>query len=92
MPIKTLLLFALCAFAEDKPVPKPQIPAEHQAEYWRTQALLMQAQTALRAAQEEAQGAVAQLTKDCGDKAGPASDPANPKLLACVPRPKPEEK
>lgn len=64
----------------------PVISAEHQAEFYRADGMMVRAQAAMAAAQKELQNATIALVTDCGDKFAPGQDPGNPKRLACVPK------
>ena len=94
MKIAALPLIALAllvsAHAKDKPEPAeapPVISAEHRAEFFKRQLAATEAQRAYQAAQQALQGAVSELTKDCGDKFRPQMDPQGDPVCIAVPAP-----
>jgi len=65
---------AVCLFGEE-PAKAPTITDAHRAEFFKRQLTFNQASQAYQNAQAGLQGAVAEMSKDCGDKFRPQIDP-----------------
>jgi hypothetical protein len=80
--------------APAKPKPVPTITDAHRAEFFKRQLTMSQAAQAYQNAQAGLQAAVAEMSKDCGDKFGPQINPqsGDPVCVAIPARPAPPEK
>lgn len=90
------LCFAIALASQDKPAApaKPAVPptisAEHRATYFKMQLRFKEATMAYQQAQGALQAAVADLTKDCGDKFRPQMNNDGDPTCVAIPAPAPE--
>ena len=76
-----------------KPEAPPAITDAHRAQFFKAQLEVNQAQAAMTAAQQTMQAAVADLSKDCGEKFTPQMGPQGDPVCVAKPEPaKPAEK
>jgi len=81
------LTLPLVAQQPRAPDPAPKITDAHRAEFFKRQLALANAQQAFQAAQSQAQQAIAEMTKDCGDKFRPQLDQQGDPVCVAIPEP-----
>lgn len=87
------LAVSLCAQAPAKAPETPKITDAHRAEFFKRQLAYDQAAQAQQTAQAALSGAVADMTKDCGEKFRPQMDAqGDPVCVAVAATPTPKAK
>ena len=90
LTIGFLCLAVLLVGQAPKPEAPPAITDAHRAQFFKAQLQVNQAQAAMTAAQQTFQAAVADLSKDCGEKFAPSMGPQGDPVCIAKPAEKKE--